>query len=332
MRNTIIKKELERQRFSLPFHIMRPESSQTGQGDIRQQDENSDNKGNLIQDQGHSGSIVKLNSLKEQTTTTTIEENPYYDKYAEKIKAAKAKAGVAAAAGKDVHDSNHVVSNYEEKVNVNLMNQLEKSFESSTGQEKSVKSISKRISLNEIVHLDKIKNLSPHEIEQVWRSHHATQKDIIYATLKSTEYEIIYENASKYPLFIFPLPRSTSETKDGLESQEGYQMFLSKFTQHTFYLTPLEQYKKMQESAVPNLVINHYPELSSTKQIVLMNGTFDSSLLNAIEVQCLANQIKLFYSTNDQSRLMLLHKFNREPSKFDHLEVIEQIEKSISNL
>lgn len=316
IRNTIIKKELEKQRFTLPFHLARTSHSDTV--DTRQTASQSSDLPTSNEDSNPQNQV----SSKPQG----IEDNPYYSKYAEKIKAAQAKAqGATSGPG-----SERPLPHSEETTSAKVMEQLEKSFESTSGQTKPSKAINQRKSLGEIVHLEKMKSLSPQEIEELWRSHHASQKDVIYATMKESEYEIIYENATSYPLFIFPLPRS-EEVKGGHSNQQGYQMFLSRFAQHTFYLTPLAEYQRMHEVAVPALVINHFPELSVSKKIVLLSGSFDPSLLNSLEVQCLANQIKLFYGTNDQARRLLLHKFNREPSKFDHLEVIDQIEKSISS-
>lgn len=317
MRKVVIQKELERQRFTLPFHIMRLNQSQTGEGEVK-----------------HDDQLANITTSGTPQTTVTrgkkgdLTENPFFDKYAEKIKAAQAKQQSTPDA-KSVE--NAVDSLIEEQVK--RMNLLEQTITKPSGQSKDVKPISSRKALGDIVHLDKLKDLSPQEIEELWRAHHSSQKDTIYSVLKSSEYDLIYENAMKYPIFILPLPKSTAvddETrKSSTGQQEGYQMFLSRFAQHTFYLTPLAQFQQLQDAAVPSFVINHFPELSSSKQIVLLNGTFDSGLLNVIEVQCLANQIKLFYCTDDPARLLLLHKINCEPTKFDHMEVIEQLERQL---
>lgn len=323
MRRVVLQKELERQRFSLPFHLVRLNQSQTGQGEVA-------HDGELSPLAASSANQATSNATGDREKSEDLSENPFYNKYAEKIKAAQAKQQSSPQENGNKDMSKPVDAKIiEEKVQ--QMNSLEQSFNKTSGQGKDAKPISSRKSLDDIVHLDKLANLTPEEIEEVWRTRHSSQKDTIYSILKSSEYDLIYENATKYPLFILPLPKSTAvdaENKDGQQT-EGYQMFLSRFAQHTFYLTPLAMFQQLQDAAVPSLVINHFPELSSSKQIVLLNGTFDSGHLNIIEVQCLANQIKLFYCTSDPARLLLLHKINCEPGKFDHMEVIEQLERQL---
>ena len=323
MRRIVIQKELEKQRFSLPFHLVRLNESQAGQGEAADPSKLS----SLL---ASGANQTAPNDISDGKKKDDISENPFYDKYAEKIKAAKAKQQSSSQEA----GGNATLNAGDEKLieeQVQKMNLLEKSLNKTSGQGKDVKAISSRKSLDDIVHLNKLENLTPQEIEEVWRAHHSSQKDTIYSTLKSSEYDVIYENATKYPLFILPLPKSAAVDAGCVDSQqqEGYQMFLSRFAQHTFYLTPLAQFQQLKDAAVPSFVINHFPELSSSKQIVLLNGTFDSGLLNVIEVQCLANQIKLFYCTSDPARLLLLHKINREPSKFNHVEVIEQLERQL---
>jgi hypothetical protein len=147
----------------------------------------------------------------------------------------------------------------------------------------------------------------------------------IYAVLQQTDYDKLFDTATQYPIFLFPLPKTSLPTPDGSPGQ-GYQLFLSRFKDHTFFLTPLSEYQRYAQAAIPTLVINHFPELSQEKHIVLMSGNYDPASLNALEVQCLANEIKLFYSGSDKRKLILLHTLNREPERFNYMDVIKEIE------
>lgn len=57
-----------------------------------------------------------------------------------------------------------------------------------------------------------------------------------------------------------------------------------------------------------------------------MRGEYDKNVLNAQEAQCLVNQMQLYYSQNNQSKLELLKKFTSEPDNFEHMDVINELE------
>lgn len=69
----------------------------------------------------------------------------------------------------------------------------------------------------------------------------------------------------------------------------------------------------------------HYTEFSD-KGIVLMRGEFDTKVINPQEAQCLINQLQLYYSQNNASKLQLLERFTKEPAKFKHDDVIKELE------
>lgn len=57
-----------------------------------------------------------------------------------------------------------------------------------------------------------------------------------------------------------------------------------------------------------------------------MRGEYDSNVINAQEAQCLANQLQLYYSQNNESKIELLKRFTREPDSFKHMDVIKELE------
>ena len=48
---------------------------------------------------------------------------------------------------------------------------------------------------------------------------------------------------------------------------------------------------------------------------------------NTHDAQFLANQVQLFYGSDDPSKLVLLEQFHKSPSEFKHMELISQLEK-----
>lgn len=47
---------------------------------------------------------------------------------------------------------------------------------------------------------------------------------------------------------------------------------------------------------------------------------------NAIEAQCLVNQIVLYFAQPSERKLQLLERFNKEPDTFQHMELVQELE------
>src|SRR5699024_1126841 len=112
---------------------------------------------------------------------------------------------------------------------------------------------------------------SSDEIAQIWNAYHS-QKDGIYATIPTDVYDKIIKNSITYPAFILPLPRNRDQ------SSGGYEFFLLQFQEHCCYFTPLAAYHLHKEIAPICLTLHHYPELSKSKGLVLMNSEYDSNI------------------------------------------------------
>lgn len=57
-----------------------------------------------------------------------------------------------------------------------------------------------------------------------------------------------------------------------------------------------------------------------------MRGEFDKNTIDVKEAQCLANQLQLYYNQKDEAKTKLLQEFTETPSKFEHINLIKQIE------
>jgi len=240
-----------------------------------------------------------------------IKSNPFYDKYAEKIK--KAQEG-----GSSKPVSTEEISyrmNYEANRWKNHMKNLEKKMEPK--REKLVagrSSLPKK--LDDILKLDQIHDKNREEIGHIWTEYFKS-KQSISAVIPKEIYERIYSRAQSCPTFIYPL------VKD-----EGYEFILAQFQDSQCFFTSLLNYQVHGENAPWQMNLTHYTELMEEKGIVLMLGEIDLEKLNILEAQCLAQQLQMFYATADEERFNLVHLFNKEPDKFKYMDVIKEVEAS----
>lgn len=171
------------------------------------------------------------------------------------------------------------------------------------------------------------------EISEIWAAYHSN-RDCIYATIPKNTYEEFYSNIKQYPMFILPLPRANAQVDGSAAHEHGqqnecYEFFFLQAQEHAVYLTSLSAIQLHKEMAPVSLSIYHYPELMESKGITLMMGEYDTNLLTAIEVQCLANQLQYYYTTKDPASKLTLHLFNKEPKSFDHMRLIRQLEEGL---
>lgn len=167
--------------------------------------------------------------------------------------------------------------------------------------------------LEDIMKLDLLEGKSSEEIKQIWLEYHR-QKPSIAAAIPSEVFDTLMENARKFPIFIFPIPRS-----------QGFEFIMFQFAANSVHFTPLLCYQVHKENAPECLNIVHYTEFKE-QGVVLMRGEFDSKVLTAQEAQCLANQLQLYYTRNEKRKIELLESFNKSPEKFKHMDVIKELE------
>lgn len=60
--------------------------------------------------------------------------------------------------------------------------------------------------LEDIMKLELVQGKPIEEIKAIWSEHHR-QKDVIAAVIPTEIFEILMQNAKRFPLFIFPIPR-----------------------------------------------------------------------------------------------------------------------------
>lgn len=89
--------------------------------------------------------------------------------------------------------------------------------------------------------------------------------------------------------------------------------------------TPVSTFQVHKENAPECLNIVHYTEFSDKLGIILMRAEYDTNVINAQEAQCLINQLQLYYSQQNQTKLDLLKAFTNEPDNFKHMDVINEL-------
>ncbi|XP_068728002.1 ATP synthase mitochondrial F1 complex assembly factor 1-like [Montipora capricornis] len=257
-------------------------------------------------------------------STDGIESNPFYEKYAERIKVVR----------NEIKEGRLEEKTAEEKFRLDTKAQVEAERFKKKIQQKAAEKLllgNKPLSskgetsvygektLSSIMHLDKIANKSAEEIRQIWREYHR-EKDCISAAIPSDVYNIMEERFLKFPLFIYPLPR-----------EQGYEFMYAEFQDHKCYFTSLLHYQTRGENAPWSLAMRHFTDLRESKGIVLMVGEVDTNELSVLDAQWLAYQVQMFYASENNSREEILKTFNRSPDKFDHMSVINELSAEIQN-
>ncbi|XP_072023644.1 ATP synthase mitochondrial F1 complex assembly factor 1-like [Amphiura filiformis] len=248
---------------------------------------------------------------KEPEEKDVLSENPFFDKYADKIKELQ-------RSKPEEFQSNLKAVKEKEK-----WNDAEKQPEEAGAKPKPapmprlLKAESQgasQHSLDSIIKMDLIQDLSADEISNLWKEFHA-KKDCLSAIIPSPTYEHLHKKAQLYPLFLYPLPRA-----------QGYEFVFAQFHGHQCFFTSLINYQAYQENAPIALTLRHYTELQKDKGIVLMRGELDTSAMGIQDAAILANQLQLYYATDNPERTRLLQTFNNEPNSFKHVDVIKQFE------
>lgn len=273
----------------------------------------------------------------EQKDDEDLIKNPYYSKYADKLKDAKHQS-------KDNQKINlNSLSDEEKKVKDKFI-ELEKKLDtkktddlspdaSSTNQSTSKSKPNKIKKLDDVIKLELIKDLDKDEIKKIWFEYFKTKDNTLFACLDYQNYDLIEMNARKYPIFVFLLPVDNSDAKtkpENLMNKTDYQFVLVQFQKNQTlqcYFTPLAFFHAHRENAPAALVVNYYSDIKQDKQIVLMEGEYDDKIFNLLEAQCLTNQIQLFYANSD--RQSLLNDFNNNPSTFDYMNIVKEFETSL---
>uniref|UniRef100_A0A3Q2XKI8 ATP synthase mitochondrial F1 complex assembly factor 1 n=1 Tax=Hippocampus comes TaxID=109280 RepID=A0A3Q2XKI8_HIPCM len=150
----------------------------------------------------------------------------------------------------------------------------------------------------------------------LWMKYYAS-KDTIGAVIPSHTYELMSARAESCPTFLYALPQ-----------EEGYEFFVGQWSAHRLHFTSLINIQTHGESAPSQMILHHFPDLREDKGIVLMTAELDPKCITVPQAQCLANQVQLFYGAGGQRTFGLVETFNHRPADFKHTSVIAELEQS----
>ncbi|XP_046906315.1 ATP synthase mitochondrial F1 complex assembly factor 1 [Hypomesus transpacificus] len=243
-----------------------------------------------------------------------LEDNPYYNKYQEKInklRRAKPQEFKTRLQKRDEVRKEPLGHSKQAEFIKLMEDELEKRDKQPAGS-----GFTKDKSLGSIINLELIKDNSGDEIGEIWMRYHAT-KDTISAVIPDEIFELMFNRAKTCPTFLYALPQ-----------KEGYEFFLGQWSGYQFHFTSLINVQTMGENAPSQLILYHYPDLQKDKGIVLMTAEMDPKFITVHQAQCLANQLQLFYATKRQETFQLVESFNHKPADFRHMSVIAELELS----
>lgn len=250
---------------------------------------------------------IMTSSRRLEKVLEDLQKNPYFDKYAEKI---------AKFQKTSPDEFLQRIENEEKKLEEKKAKQEQqyKFYQSQAKPQLDLNNQPKQVQLNNIMKVDMIQDKSKEEIMDIWKDYHK-QKDCISGVLTPEQFDKMFELGKQYPTFLLPLPR-----------EHGYEFIVMQFYGTEIHMTPLLWYQAHKENAPECLSMVYYTELKESKGIVLMRGEFDTKCIGVQEAQCLANELQLYYSTDNPERLRLLDAFTRKPDEFKHMDLIAQLE------
>ncbi|KID70364.1 Protein ATP11 [Metarhizium brunneum] len=123
-------------------------------------------------------------------------------------------------------------------------------------------------SLDEIVDVEKIRELPEKELTAVWRLRHANSPHKLCAVIPTSSYKAMEEMARKSPQFVLPVPHESQ----GAEIHFLQWTFDAASNTSTVLFTQLAEFKTRGEFAQPHTTVTHHLDLVEDKGLVLMQG------------------------------------------------------------
>jgi len=252
------------------------------------------------------------NSKEEQNEEAELEHNPYFEKYADKIKKVQ---NEAKEYGNKTFHGDARLKRETERWKRSIQSVEEKLSQKKKEQEdKRGSKLPSR--LDELIHIDLLQSKTADEISHIWTEHFKDQT-AISAIIPAESYKEMSTRAEEFPTFLYPLPK-----------ENGYEFVLSQFEGNRCFFTSLINFQVHSENAPWQFCITFYPELAEDKGIVLMTSELDQSAMNIFEAQCLAQLQKLFYVAPDERKADLLLTFNKNPDAFKYMDLVKELENS----
>jgi len=233
-----------------------------------------------------------------------VQNNPYFDKYAEKIRKKHQESPEAFSAHLREAEAAQDQARADAVAAAQIMEESIVENMKMTKQKK----------LDDVLKVDLIKDESAERIGEIWSEFHS-QKDCVHAIIPADDYKEMFKRAKQFPTFVYPLPR-----------EQGYEFILQQWDGHDIHFTPLIAYQTYQDSAPTCFNVAHYTELMEDKGIVLMVGEPDSKVMSIHEAQLLALQVKLYYGLQSGLKFNYVRQFANAPDSFRYIELVREFE------
>ncbi|PNY29199.1 Protein ATP11, mitochondrial [Tolypocladium capitatum] len=122
--------------------------------------------------------------------------------------------------------------------------------------------------LDDLLDLDKVRELPEKELTAIWRLRHANSPQKICAVIPAGTYQAMEDVARRSPQFVLPVPHESQ----GAEMHFLQWTFDAASRTSTVLFTQLAEYKTRGEFAQPHTTVTHHLDLAGDKGLVLMQG------------------------------------------------------------
>ncbi|KAF7551630.1 hypothetical protein G7Z17_g4863 [Cylindrodendrum hubeiense] len=192
--------------------------------------------------------------------------------------------------------------------------------------------------LNDIIDLEKSRDLPDKELTAIWRLRHASSPQTLCAVVPAAAYKAMEEAARTTPQFVLPIPHPTQ----GAEIHYLQWTFDSSTKTSTVLFTQLAEYKTRGEFAQPHTTITHHWDLADDRGLVLMQGqVVDGRGVKPEEAKWLVMCLQRFYGgwegeaveldgerkQRAEERAKLLQWFAAGDSRFTLEKLMEEAER-----
>lgn len=192
--------------------------------------------------------------------------------------------------------------------------------------------------LNDIINLDKARELPDKELAAIWRLRHAGSPFNICAIIPASTYRAMEQIAREKPQFVLPVPHESQ----GAEIHFLQWTFDAASKTSTVLFTQLAEYKNRGEFAQPHTTITHHLDLADDRSLVLMQGQLvEDRGIKPDEARWLVMCLQKFYGGWEASeaalegerkertveRRKLLEWFANGDSRFSVEKLLEEAER-----
>jgi len=239
----------------------------------------------------------------------SLKDNPFYAKYEGKIKQLKDSGVYEPPKAYYNKALMREAAEWKQKIQ-----EMEKKLVEKKKEDNKVAGLKLPAKLDGLMRTDRLGDVSAEDLGKVWTKYWS-DRSTVSAIINADVYDAMSPRMREFPVFIYPLPR-----------EQGYEFYMSQFTEHHSFFTSLINYQMNGEDAPWQLCFKMYPELKESHGVILMAGEFDGNALNLMEAQFLAQLQQLFYANPTERRVELLRNFNHFPDSFKHMDVVKEVE------